>query len=187
MTHHADAAFEYARQTVRLDPVSPYFHGLVAVALQLLGRYQDAEGYARKALELQPNYLFGLWMLGVQLSAQNRHKEAVETLEHVVTISRMPMFIGLLGCAYERAGRPEDATRLLDELEERRARGEYVSALSFLNIYAGKKEIPAIRRCLAEAIAEPSPAFTLRLTTYTIEDFRADPEINRMLTEILGY
>ena len=187
MTGRSDEALELAKQACRLDPVGSYIHGLTSCSLRLLGLYDEAEKCARKALELQPNYMFGLWMLGLILSSLNRHEEALETLEQVVAISRTPIFIGLMGCAYARAGLTEKATRLLLELEERRCRGEYVSALSFLSIHAGKGDIPAIRSCLSEAIAESSPAFTMRLTCVSMDSFRTDPEINRMLTELLGY
>jgi serine/threonine protein kinase len=187
MIGRTDEALAHIRQACRLDPVSSYIHGLTCCSLHLLRLYDKAESYARKALELQPNYLFGLWMLGLTLSSLNRHQEAVETLEQVVAISRAPIFIGLMGCTYERAGRSEDATRLLSELEERRIRGEFVPAMCFLSIHAGKGNIPEIRRSLSEAIAESCPAFTMRLTSYPMDSFRTDPEINRMLVELLGY
>lgn len=182
MMRRTEEALEQARQARRLDPLSSLIHGLTSCGLLLLGLYDEAEKYARKAVELQPNYLFGLWMLGLTLSALNRHQEAVETLEQVVAISRAPIFIGLMGSAYERAGRPEDATRLLHELDDRRGRGEFVPALCFLNIHAGRGDIPAIRRCLSDAIAQPSPAFIMRVTSHLMDSFRTDPEINRMLT-----
>ena len=187
MMRRTEDALEHARQACRLDPVSSYIHGLISCSLHLLGLYEEAEKYARKALELQPNYLFGLWMLGLILSTLNRHQEAVETLEQVVAISRAPIFIGLMGCTYERAGRSEDATRLLHELDDRRSRGEFVPAMCLLSIHAGRGDIPAIRRYLSDAIAESCPAFTVRLTSYPMDRFRTDPEINRMLLELLGY
>jgi len=52
-------------------------------------------------------------MLGLSLTSLGRHREAVETLEEVVAVSRAPIFIGLLGLAYHLAGRAEDANRLL--------------------------------------------------------------------------
>jgi hypothetical protein len=126
-------------------------------------------------------------MLGLCLSGLNRHDEAIATLEHVVSISRAPIFIGLMGCSYARAGRSEDAARLLEELEERRSRGEFVPAMSFLNIHSGSGNMPAVRRALADSIAESCPAFTMRITSTSLDTFRTDPEINQMLTELLGY
>jgi tetratricopeptide (TPR) repeat protein len=188
ITRHTGEAVAHAMESCRLDPVSAYIHGLTSCIFHLLGQYDKAESYARKALDLQPNYVFGLWMLGLSLSSLGRDREAVETLEQVVAVSRAPIFIGLLGLAYELAGRAEDANRLLHELEERRSRGEFVSAMAFLSIYAGAGDIPAIRRALAESIAEECPAFTMSLTSFrVVGTFRSDPEINRMLVEVLGY
>lgn len=188
MSRKADEAIAHAMQACRQDPVSPYVHGLTACVFHLLGQIENAGFYARKALDLQPNYLFGLWMLGLSLSSLGLHQEAVETLEQVVAISRAPIFIGLLGSAYQAAGRAEDANRLLRELEERRSRGEYVSSMSFLNIYAGASDIPAVRRTLSESIAEPCPAFTMCLTNFAaVKAVRSDPEINDMIVEWLGY
>jgi hypothetical protein len=117
-----------------------------------------------------------------------RYQEAVETLEQVVAVSRAPIYIGLLGMAYQLAGRTDDANRLSQELEERRSRGEFVPAISFLSIESGRGDIPAIRRVLAESIAEDSPAFTVSLISFfLLQTFRDDPEINRLLVELLGY
>jgi serine/threonine-protein kinase len=188
MTRQQDKAFDHAMQACRHDPVSPYIHALTSCSLNVLGQVEKAESYARKALDLQPRYLFGLWMLGLSLCALGRPQEAVETLEEVVGVSRTPVFIGFLGLAYQFAGRAEDANRLLHELEERRSRGEYVSALSFLGIYGAAGDIPAARRALAEAIAETCPAFGVSLTCFSVAGtLRKDPEINRMLVDLLGY
>jgi eukaryotic-like serine/threonine-protein kinase len=188
MTRHADEAVAHVMQACRNDPVSPYIHGVTSMCLHLLGQVDKAESYARKALDLQPNYLFGLWMLGLSLCSLGRYEEAVETMEQVVAFSRAPIFIGLLGCAYHVAGRAEDANRLLRELEERRSRGEFVPSMSFLNIFAGAGDIPAARRALSESIAESCPAFTMSITSLSfIKTIRTDPEINRMLVELLGY
>ena len=183
-----DEAAEHATQACQLDPVSAFIHALVACAYHIMGRDDRAESYARQALELQPNYNFGLWMLGLALSSLERHQEAIETLERVVANSRSPVYVGLLSCAYQRAGRSEDASRLLIELEERRARGEFIPAAYLLNIYAATGDIAAIRRTLAEAIAETTPVFIMRLDSFNFVDpFRSDPEINRMLVELHGY
>jgi hypothetical protein len=53
------------------------------------------------------------------------------------------------GLAYQFAGRRE--------LQERRSRGEYVTVISFLSIYIGAGDMPAVRRALADAIAEHPP------------------------------
>jgi serine/threonine-protein kinase len=188
MTRHTDEAATHVIEACRNDPLSPYIHCATSCSLFLLGHIDKAAAHAQKGLDLQPNYVFGLWMLGLSLSALGRYREAIEALEQVVTISRSPMFVGILGCAYHVAGRTDDGNRLLGELEERRSRGEFVPAMSFLNIYAGARDVPAVRRALAESIAERCPVFNMSLTSFpVVETLRDDPEINRMLVELLGY
>jgi hypothetical protein len=109
-------------------------------------------------------------------------------LERAVTLSRAPIFLGLLGLGYGRAGRAEDANRLLQELEDRGSRGEYVAAFAPLAIYIGAGDVPAIRRALAKAIAEAAPPVTLRVTCgQFLQEYRSDPEIERLLFELYGW
>jgi serine/threonine protein kinase len=187
MDRQEEESIACTTKACQLDPLGPFTNALTASTLQIMGRLEMAIRYARQALELQPEYVFGLWVLGVSQSSLGLNQEAVETIERVIAKSRAPIYVGLLGAAYARAGRAEDAQRLLDELEDRASRGEFVSASSRLSIHAGLSDVPAMRRELAHALAESVPAFGLRITSPFVNEFRSDPEINRMLTELYGY
>ncbi len=182
---------EAVKQTTvasQLDPLSPFVHCLCTSVQMSMGRYAEAESFAQKALELQPDYLFGLWVRGLALCGLGRNDEAIELLDRAVTLSRAPIFLGLLGLGYGRAGRAEDANRLLRELEDRGSRGEYVAAFAPLAIYIGTGDVPAIRRALAKAIAEAAPPVTLRVTCgQFLQEYRSDPEIERLLFELYGW
>ena len=105
-----------------------------------------------------------------------------------MTLSRAPIFLGLLGLGYGRGGRIEGASALLSELEDRGSRGEYVAAFAPLAIYIGQGDVPAMRRTLAKAIEEESPPVALRVTCgQFIQEFRSDPEINRLHFEMYGW
>jgi serine/threonine protein kinase/Flp pilus assembly protein TadD len=188
MDDRVELAMHHAALAVQLDPLSQQIHCFAASAYYTMGRFDLAERSARLALELQPNYIFGLWLEGESQCALGRFEESIATLERVLPISRGPMFVGMLGCAYSRAGRTDDAKRLLQELEERKARGEFVPAFNLLNIHAGLRDVPAIRITLAQAIAETNSPFSLRISSYCfVKEFRDDPEINRMLIEAYGF
>ena len=117
-----------------------------------------------------------------------RHKEAVETLERAVAISRAPIFVGLLGFGYARAGRTEDAMRIKQELEDRGARGEYVPASALLQIYVGLGDIPGVRRQFALAIEESTPPLQIRIASALLfDEFRVDPEIQRLHLQMFGW
>jgi len=172
----------------QMDPLSPFIHGLASASFYALGRYEDAAESAQQALQLQSDYLLAKWILGQALCGLERNREAIEALERTVTLSRAPIFVGALGLAYGRAGRAEEATHLLQELEDRSSRGEYIPAFASLAIHVGKGDLPAIRTSLSKAIAELTPPFTLRVTSgQFLETFRDDPEIHKMLFDLYGW
>jgi eukaryotic-like serine/threonine-protein kinase len=183
-----EEALDHVTLACQLDPLSPFIHGLCALSFVCSGRPELALRYAQEALELQGDYLFGNWAKGLSLNLLDRVEEAVETLEKVVAASRAPLYVGLLGMAYARIGRRDNANRLLQELEDRGSRGEFVPAFAMLDIYVGLGDIPAAREMLARARAESTPAFDLAATSALfLDELRSDAEINRMLVEMFGY
>ncbi len=168
-----------------LDPLSPFIHGLTALGLFTQGRCAAAERSAQRARDLQTDYMLALWAHGVALCGLGRAEDAVEPFERAVTLSRAPVFVGLLGMAFARAGRSEDAARLLSELEDRAGHGEYVPAFTRLLIHVGRRDVPAIRTALAQALEEPAAPPPIRATTGDLlEELRSDPEIDRLLKEL---
>ncbi len=169
------------------DALSPLIHGLTSSALYTVKRFDEAERMAQHALELQPGYLLGLWTRGMALCALGRRDEAIEMLERLVTTLSAPLSLGLLGLAYARGGRLGDAARLLHELEDRSSRGEYVPTRALLHIYVGLGDTAARRRALSETLAEGTPPYVFRTTSSPfLEEYRSDPEIDRLLSKLYG-
>jgi len=140
---------------------------------------------AQHALELQPDYMLGLWVGGLALCGLGRNEEAIEYLERAALLSHAPFFVGILGCAYARAGRVEDARRLVGELEERGGRGEYIPAFAALAIFVGLGDLAGIRGALSKVIEEATAAFTISaICGHFLETFRTDPEIDRLHVEL---
>jgi len=184
----ADDAVTHTTLACQLDPLSPFTLGLTSSALQALGRFDAAARAAQQALDLQPDYLFALWIRGLALSALGRHKEALELLERVTTLSRAPIFVGLLGLGLARAGRRDDAIRLLHELEDRGSRGEYVPAFTVLSIHTGLGDVPAMRDALTKVVSESTAPYGPLLTSVVfLEKYRDDAEIHRLLLEVYGW
>ena len=60
-------------------------------------------------------------------------------------------------------------------------------AFAPLGIYVGQGDLPGIRRTLSRALAELTPPFMIRANCgQYIEEFRGDPEIDRLLSELYG-
>jgi len=58
-------ALEAAQQACELDPLSPSVNSSLALAHFVLGEYNEAIDYFKKALEIDPNFFLARWWLGV--------------------------------------------------------------------------------------------------------------------------
>jgi len=181
----ADEAVAQAELGRQLDPLSLFAHSMAAVAYKILGRLEAAESAARRALELQADFLPALWTLGHILCAMQRSEEALPYLERAVQLSRAPSNIGGLGHSLACAGRADEARQLLSELDERGSRGEFIVPYARLMICVGLKDIAAIRSALAATVEARSPALPTRFWV-DLEPFRTDPEVDRLYVELLG-
>ena len=182
MDRKPDDVLRFVERSRELDPLSPFIHALSSCALYVLGQFEHAESSARRALELQSDYLLGLWTHGLALCALERFDEGVAALQRSIALSRAPWFIGVCGFGLARAGRQDEARQLLAELEERSSRGEFVPAHARLNIQVGLHDLPAIRRELSEALDEATPPLSLWACNGVFLDaYRTDPEVGRLL------
>jgi adenylate cyclase len=182
---HAETAIAQIDLGRQLDPLSPLSHTLAATAFTILGRLEAAETAARQAIELQPDSVFALFVLGRIMCRIGRSEEAVAYLERAVQLSRAPFYVGGLGDGLARAGRADDAHRLLVELDERGSRGEFIPPIARLQINTGLGDIAAIRTAFAAAIALWTPPLVIRFAV-DLRPFRTDAEIDRLYVELFG-
>ena len=98
-----------------LDPFTPFQSALLGWCYLYGGETERAKEEARRTLELDPDGLWGLFVLGAALQLEGRHEEAVATHERMGEL--YPFVRWLTGVTYARAGRVEEARRIAAELE----------------------------------------------------------------------
>ena len=172
----------HAQVASDLDPLSPFVQALQSTAYWIVGEFETAERLAARALELQGDYLLGLWAHGLALTGLGRHDESIRRLEQATAMSRAPFFVSILGLALARGGRTSEARQLLVELDERASRGEFIPAFSRLCVYVGLGDVDGVRRELTMAVAEVTPPFSLWVTSGPfLAEFRTDADVARLL------
>jgi serine/threonine protein kinase len=184
----SEEAVPHGLKACELDPLSPVIHCISTAIFINTERYEEAERKASSALEMQPDYIFALWVRSLALSALERHDEAIASMERAIMLSRAPIFAGILGLVYARAGRTGEAKRMLSEIEDRGSRGEYIPSFSKVTVHVGLGDLAGIRASLADAISAANSPFPIRVICGKyLEAYRTDSEIRRLHLELFGW
>jgi TolB-like protein/Tfp pilus assembly protein PilF len=128
--------FEEALREIKLaeenDPASLQAMGREGDIYLLMRQYDRAIEIYRKALGLDPGLARVQRGLGIALSQQERHQEAIEQLSQLQTT----IILTARAYVYARAGQRGEALKLLRELKAR-PKPERVPPLSIARIYVG--------------------------------------------------
>jgi serine/threonine-protein kinase len=132
---HAEALVE-AHTALELDPASVSIRRAVAWAYYYARRFDRARDHAQRAVAANPAAEESHRVLGLALSSQGRHAEAVRVLRAVAPPEGVTYPRAILGYALARAGERPEAEAILQELEAHAARG-YVSPVAFATLHLG--------------------------------------------------
>jgi serine/threonine protein kinase/Tfp pilus assembly protein PilF len=183
--YRADEARVQAAAAIELDPLSPFIHGAAGMTAFAVGDVAQAERAARRALELQPDFLMGTWLLAIALDDAGRLEEAEAMIGRATAISRAPIFVAMVAKIHARQGRAVECARIEAEIEDRRTRGEYIPRACDVIIATGRKDIPALRAALRACVEEEANWLTVRLGPGPeLESFRQDPEVDALLDQL---
>jgi eukaryotic-like serine/threonine-protein kinase len=146
-----DEAITEVKRALDLDPLSLHMNAAVSLICYFGRRYEEAADHGRRTVELDPNFFPGHFYLGLALSAQEQHSEAVTALQQATVLSgRSTLMLAALGGALASWGKMDEARQVLRELEELN-RQKYVSQVFVAVIYAGLAENARALACLERA------------------------------------
>jgi pentatricopeptide repeat protein len=169
-----DEAVAWARRGRELDPLAPSNADIGWILFQAR-HYDEAIHELRSLLDLRPDDAGTLTDLGFVLTANEQSADAIPVLEKAAALSdHSPAAMGVLIRAYARAGRRDDALRLLAELHARRKAG-YVPSAAFVNAYLGLGENDQAFVWLEEAYKEQSNILQFLKVHPFFDPIRSDP------------
>jgi hypothetical protein len=86
---------------------------------------------------------------------------------------------------YGCIGRLADARRLLQELDERQSRGEYIVPVARLSVFLGLRDVAGVRSALAACLDGGAAVFSVVATNrWILDTYRGDPEFDRLLDRL---
>jgi serine/threonine-protein kinase len=171
-----------ARRAQEIEPLSPLVNAGTAHTLFLARRYDQAVTECEKSLEVDPNFIFAIHVMGMCRAQQSRLTEAIEIGERTVLMSgHAPFYLGVLGHYYARIGASDKVRDILEELASL-ADTRYVPPHCLVYIYAGANDLDRAFEWQAKAYDDGASPFYY--FSPLIENLHADPrhtaELRRM-------
>jgi tetratricopeptide (TPR) repeat protein len=167
-----------------LDPLSLIINVAIAWASYMARRFDDAIEQLQRTLELDPNYPVTHWILGLLYRITGRYELAIAAGEKGVNLSGgSPLMRAALAHTYGKAGRAEDARRVLDDLSEL-AKHKYVAPHFFAGIHIGLGEFDRAIESLEKSYAEHSHWLIYLHIDPSMDELRSDPRFQDLLKRV---
>jgi adenylate cyclase len=107
----------YAEKELALDPMSSATSNSAGTWLLYAGEHDQAIKHLRDAIELDPEDRFSLDNLGLAYIQKGFLEEGLAMVKSAVENSKIPQSYADLAYAYVKAGKPEEARKLLGEFQ----------------------------------------------------------------------
>jgi tetratricopeptide (TPR) repeat protein len=150
-------AIEEHKRAKELDPFNPLHVAWLGEIYRMERRYEEATAEALKSIEMAPKFPPGHFVLGLVYQDKGMYDQAIAAIQKAAAAS--PSFRWALGPTYVAAGRPDDARKVLAELNQQKvtpwtaywrvaiygALGENDEAFRWLNYERPHAWIPWVR------------------------------------------
>lgn len=130
-----DEALDELQQAQALDPVSSIISRDLAVTYYYKRDFELALEQCDHTIEQNPHFAAAYWTLGLVQDERKDFEEAIAAFQRAIQLSPpSPRIQGALGRTFARAGKPRQAHKILDELQEQ-SKKRYVSPFELASIY----------------------------------------------------
>ncbi len=149
-----DEAVAQAKRAAQIDPASPTMIASVGQALYFARRYNDAQQYLKRALELDPTFWPAQYSVGLVHTQNGDINASITALRHAATLSPADdVVLSALVYALGRAGRKQAAERVLNQWQNaahQRYVSGYLLALSYVGLGYNDKAMQSLERAYQE-------------------------------------
>jgi len=166
------------RDAIQLDPLNVILQGNLVADLTALGRYDDAEELARKALELQPSAAQLHYLIARINILRGRADAALEEAQLEPGSNYRLTGIALAQVARHDQAAADEALRLL--IERHAADNPFRIAL----VCAYRKEADKVFEWLERAFAEHDPRVINTASEEFLKPFRGDPRFTAFCRKV---
>jgi eukaryotic-like serine/threonine-protein kinase len=172
------------RGSQELDPLSLIINDAIGWASYMARRYDDAQAQMLRTVELDPNYPVTYWILGLLYRITGRYDLAIDAGEKGVSLSGgSPLMRAALAHSCGKAGRADEARRVLDELTEL-ANCKYVAPYFVAGVHIGLGDYDRAIEYLEKSYEEHSHWLIYLHIDPSMDELRGDPRFQRLVMNV---
>jgi serine/threonine protein kinase/tetratricopeptide (TPR) repeat protein len=177
-----NGALAHAQKARELDPLVFIRRTTTAGILYYGRRYPEAVTELREVVAQDPKFVVAHAGLARTYAAMGRLDEAIDEINEVIALGgRRPPWLAALGQYNAEAGRPEEARRLLAEIDSIVARGGHVGPESMAALYADLGESDRALAVIREGLRDHEPGLLWVRVDPTFDRLRSDARFSAVL------
>jgi len=142
------------------DPLATLINSGAGWMYFLLAEYDQAIAECQKCVEIDPNFLVGLYVMAMAYARKGQYDAAMPLITRAADLSnRAPFYLGLLGQIYAETDRLPEAEQVLAELDSKSAAGVYVPPHCYVYIHASLGDLDRAFEWQEKACDDGAPPF----------------------------
>jgi TolB-like protein/Tfp pilus assembly protein PilF len=174
------------RRAENLDPLSLSIGSDVGFVLYLARRYNDAIDQYRKLLEMDQNFTYTHWKLGLAYEQKGMYSEAILEFQKAISLSgKSTLPLTMLGHAYAASENFDAAFETLDQLKKL-SEERYVSPYRVALIYVALEDFEAAFHWLERAYEGRDGWLIWMTVDPEMDPLRSDPRLTDLLNRVAG-
>jgi TolB-like protein/Tfp pilus assembly protein PilF len=179
-----DRAIVEAKRAVELDPLSLICNSDLGWIYFNARRYDEAEAQARKTLEMDSHFLVTHYYLGEVFQFKGKLNDAIAEFQKSAEQNNDPFSFAMLGQAYAREGKTDEAQKILAHLRER-GKSQYVSPYAFAVVLTALGDKAHAIDELEHGYDDSGFYISLIKVDPLFDDLRGDPRFEALVEKIV--
>ncbi|HEX8844523.1 MAG TPA: protein kinase [Pyrinomonadaceae bacterium] len=178
-----EEAIAEMKRAQELDPLSLIINADLGDTYIKARQYDAAIEQLQKTVEMDQNFYVAHKALGTAYEMKGSFQEAIAEYQKARQLNDDPYVLALLGHAYARSGKRDEALKVLDQLKEL-AKQRYVSAYSFATVYAGLGDRDQAFLWLERSYQERGSDMAYFKVDTLLDDLHSDPRFADLVRKV---